>query len=1013
MSGARKPVEATERGTARQTVTIHFAGFNRAWAAWIGDRLERRGVRVVPLRWDSPADVPLVDLLRDLTLAEGRVLIIVSEWYFQLGPRTHEEWNAALREVVAPDPSRFAAVSVTTAPVPSAAAVLAPVALTNMGAEEAERRLLDRLDLSSEPLNETTAQARRGPRFPAAMPDVWGAVPRRNTRFTGRETLFNDAYGVLQSAEPGAGVVTLHGMSGVGKTQMAAEYAHRFGSEYDVVWWVNAEKRVTYRRQLAELAPKLGLQTGQEYGERLRAVRDALRRGEPYSRWLLILDGADEPDQIWDLVPTGPGHVLITSRNPEWSEHNSKLLEVPVYSRDESVAFIRRRAPRLTEADADQLADALEDLPLLLDQTAGWLNDSDLSVDEYIALLEGGIDGDVVKVSADFPLAFQTAWSILLNKLRDTVPESVDLLRLCTFFAPGFIPVRLLKEMPGDELPEQLAGLLNDPLLWNRAINQLRTYSVVRLESHEVSLDEPVSSGESLYLHRMVHQIVRKDMPDDDRSEFIDVVRRALAAADPRRPTDPDLWPGYAEIVPHLKWADVLNSRDPQVQRLVFNCLRYMYFSGEYRAGSKLGERALTAWRKLLGRTHPRIWELTYHYTNLLRAAGDYTRTEALSRDAVEHLREERGPQDLEHLRAAAGLAGDLRGLARYGEALELSQWVLAAYRELLGDEDSRTLNAQNNLAVSLRLLGRYQETLDTDRQTMEARRRLLRARHPWALSSEINYAVDLRLLGRYAEAESVQAKNVRENRIVMGRDNPQTLRAEYNLALCRYRLGDRDRSRDRGEGVDEPGPLFAGVLERGERVLGETHPLTLIFATSQSCYAREHGDIDQARELSEAVVARYEMMLAEGHPFIAGSRANQALILRNVGEREHGHVLVEQALAEMTQAVGEKHPWTLGCALNASALRNLVGDIEGAAALSGDTVTRAIESLGRTHPLTLSTRIAYAADLRGLRDRRQAEKVEQEALSDLDATLGSKHTHTVSARSRNRPYWDFEPQIT
>ena len=54
------------------------------------------------LRWDSPADVPLVDLLRDLELAEGRILIVVSEWYFQLGPRTQEEWNAALREVVAP-----------------------------------------------------------------------------------------------------------------------------------------------------------------------------------------------------------------------------------------------------------------------------------------------------------------------------------------------------------------------------------------------------------------------------------------------------------------------------------------------------------------------------------------------------------------------------------------------------------------------------------------------------------------------------------------------------------------------------------------------------------------------------------------------------------------------------------------------------------------------------------------------------------------------------------------------
>ncbi|MFS4097555.1 FxSxx-COOH system tetratricopeptide repeat protein [Streptomyces sp. AF1A] len=1003
MSGVRRPVGATEEGAAKPTVTISFAGFNRAWAAWIGDRLERRGRRVVYLRWDAPPENSLVDLLQALKLAEGRILVIVSEWYFQLGPRSHEEWNAALREVVAPDPGRFAAVSVTTASVPAATAALAPADLTNMGAEEAERRLLDRLGLPTDPLPEPAEGARRGPRFPASMPEVWGGVPRRNTRFTGREPLLNDAYHLLQGSEPGAGVLTLHGMSGVGKTQLAAEYVYRFGSEYDVVWWVNAEGRVTYRRLMAELAPKLGLSTGAEYGERLRAVRDALRRGEPYGRWLLILDGADEPDQIWDLVPTGPGHVLITSRNPEWSEHNSRLLEVPVYARDESVAFIRRRAPRLTEDDADQLAEALEDLPLLLDQTAGWLNDSDLSVEEYIALLEGGIDSDVVKVSADFPLAFQTAWSILLNKLRETVPESVDLLRLCTFFAPGFIPVRLLREIPPDDLPEQIAGLLNDPLLWNKAINQLRQYSVVRLESHEAVGDETAASGESLYLHRMVHQIVHKDMPDEDRAEFNDVVRRALATADPGRPTDTRLWDEYAEIVPHLKYADVLQSKDRSVQTLVLNCLRYMYFTGEYVSGIKLGERAMRAWQSLLGPTHPRIWELTYHLANVLRSAGEYQRAEAVERAAVEHLRTERGEQDLDYLRAANGLGGDLFGLARYDEARELYEWLYPAYRELLGEQDSRTLNALNNLGFVMRLLGRYQEALDIDRRTLEARRQLLKGRHPWTLFSELHYATCLRLLGRYAEAESIQSKNVREYHLVMGAENPQTLLAQHNHALCLYRLGDRDKA----------GPMFTRVLERYERKLGETDPQTLAAAVSQSCFAREHGDIDQARASSEAVLARYEVRLVEGHPFLAGARSNHALILRSVGERDQAHALVEQAMADMTAAVGEQHPWTLGCAINASALRNLVGDTESAAELSKSTVVRAIESLGRTHPLTLSARIAHAADLRGLGNRREAEKTEQEALSDLVGTLGPQHVHTLSARARNRPYWDFEPQVT
>ncbi|MFG2567760.1 FxSxx-COOH system tetratricopeptide repeat protein [Streptomyces sp. NPDC048567] len=994
MPGTRKPVGVT----GANTVTISFAGFNRAWAAWIADRLERRGVQVVQQRWDPPVSIPLEESLRDLTLARGRVLVILSDWYFQLGPRSHEEWNRALRSEVAPDPDRFAAVCVTTSALPGATSALGAADLTNVGAEEAERRLLVRLGLPTDPLPEGTPA---GPRFPSDIPQVWGGVPRRNIRFTGREQLLTDAYRALQESGPGAGVVTLHGMSGVGKTQLAAEYVYRFGSEYDVVWWVQADRRALYRQKLAELAPELGLSTGPEYGERLRAVRDSLRRGEPHSHWLLILDGADEPDQIWDLVPTGPGHVLITSRNPEWSEHNSNLVEVPVYRRDESVAFIRRRAPRLTPAEADQLAEALEDLPLLLDQTAGWLNDSDLSVEEYIELLEGGIDQDVVKVSADFPLAFQTAWSILLNKLRDTVPESVDLLRLCSFFAPGSIPVKLLKDMPPGDLPEQVSGLMNDPLLWNKAINQLRQYSVVRLESHESGLDA-ASAGESIYMHRMVHQIVGHDMSEENRQEFIDVVRRALAAADPGRPTDTRLWPAYAEITPHLKWADVLKSTDPAVQTLVLNCLRYMYLSGEYRSGIKLGERALAAWRELFGEDHPRIWELSYHYANLLRSVGDYAATEVIERAAVEHLRVERGTGDLEYLRAATGLAADLRGLGRYDEALEISSAVLAGYQELLGDQDSRTLSAQNNLAATLRLLGRYSEALELNGRTLDARRQFLRQRHAWTLYSEINYATDLRLLGRYNEAFSLQNQSAQTHRRVLGADNPQTLRAEHNLALCHYRNGERTKAAD----------LFTRVLERGERVLGESDPLTMMFAASQSFFAREHGDIDQARAISEKVVQGYVDMLGEEHPYVAGTRANHALILRSVGERQQAYHLMEEALADMERAVGERHPWTLGCAINASAIRNLIGDVEAAVALTDSVVTRATEVLGRTHPLALSARIAHAADLRGIRDRQRAEKFETEALGDLEATLGAQHVHTVSARSRNRPYWDFEPQM-
>ncbi|MGI5518442.1 FxSxx-COOH system tetratricopeptide repeat protein [Streptomyces sp. CA-106131] len=396
------------------------------------------------------------------------------------------------------------------------------------------------------------------------------------------------------------------------------------------------------------------------------------------------MDGADDPVQIADLIPTGPGHVLITSRNSNWDEHNIQLLEVPVFDRAESSAFLQQRAPRLTSTEASRLSEAVEDLPLLLDQTAGWLNDSELSVAEYLSLLQRRIDQDTVKVSADFPLAFPTLWSMQLNRLRDTLPDAALLLQVCAFFAPGSIPVRFVEGIPLEQLTELAAGPVESPSSWNKAINQLRQLSIIRLDSRPSVSNDAGDTGQYLSLHRMVHQAVREAVPDEERRKFIDATRQALAAADPKRPTDTRQWARYAELVPQLKCADVVTSNHPDVQRLVFNCLEYMYLAGAYPAGVELGQHATERWRALLGGTHPRFFELTYHYGRLLRASGEYRRTESMDREAFEHLRRERSAEDLEYLRAASGLAADLRDLGRYDEALEMTEVLLAAYHRVL-----------------------------------------------------------------------------------------------------------------------------------------------------------------------------------------------------------------------------------------------------------------------------------------------------------------------------------------
>ncbi|MFJ2953164.1 FxSxx-COOH system tetratricopeptide repeat protein [Streptomyces sp. NPDC087270] len=991
-------------------VTISYAGTDRPWAVWIAHRLERQDVQVSMQRWDvaaGAAGAAVEQGLRDLLLSGGRVLVVFSEWYFRLGLRDPDEWNSALRAVVPDHSDRFAAVRVTAAELPAAADLLGVVDLRDMDEAEAERRVLARLGVPSRRTSPDDTPGGSGgwgaPRFPLRPPAVWGGVPRRNSRFTGREDVLALLHRRLTEAPPGAAVSALIGLSGVGKTHVAAEYVHRFAGEYDVVWWVRASERGGLREQLAGLAPVLGLVTGREYGERLRAVRDALRRGDPYFRWLVVLDGADQPEEVHDLVPTGPGHVLITSQNREWGEYNSALIEVPVYDRDESVAFVRRRAPRLDVADADKLADALGDLALALDQSAGALDDSNMPVDEYIGMLRRGADVESgLKISADFRMTYFGAFSIVLDRLREDTPEAVDLLRLCVFFAPGPVPVRLLRDLPdrgatGDGIAPELAWLTTDPERWDAAIGKLAQWSVIQSDPPDTDSEEPAGAAEVIQMHRLVYQAVRADMPPEIRDRYAGVVRDALVAADPGRPNEPARWLRYAEIVPHLAASGALESADPAVQTTVIRCLRYLFLSGEYGAGLRIASRANEHWPQLLDPGDARLWDLAHNRANLLRALGEYTESEALDRDAYERLRADRGDADLLVLRAAGSLAADLRHLGQYREALDFAELVRTGYARI-GDEAGE-LTAQNNTAVTFRLLGRYGDALALDARTLDAQRARLGARHSRALSSEDSYAHDLRLLGRFEEALRVQEGNCAQHAEVLGPDNPQSLRAEHNLAECQGQAGDGPRAC----------ATLGRLMNRCERVLGDTDPLTLRVAASYSCYEREHGDLDRAHELAAAVLARYRGQLGDGHAYIAGALANHALVLRVAGEREEACEQAEAALAAMARAVGAGHPWTVGCALNAAVAQGETGD-PAAVGTAQDAAARAEQALGAAHPLAVLCRLAHAAALRHAGRADAADALDQEALRALTGALGPGHPRAAAARARALPFWDFEP---
>jgi hypothetical protein len=209
-------------------------------------------------------------------------------------------------------------------------------------------------------------------------------LPPRNAMFTGRR----DLIGLLEQRlhESGPGVVQiLHGLGGMGKSTLAAEYAHRFARRYDTVWWMDAEQAELINAQLAELAVAIGCAAPET--DMLHAVESVRAWLNTTSRWLIVLDNADEPSDLLPLLPQGPGQLLVTTRNPAWAQLSAPI-HIDVFTRQESTALLQLLVPHMPEADADRLSSGIGDLPLAVAQSAAVVAEAGLSVDGYLHELD-------------------------------------------------------------------------------------------------------------------------------------------------------------------------------------------------------------------------------------------------------------------------------------------------------------------------------------------------------------------------------------------------------------------------------------------------------------------------------------------------------------------------------------------------------------------------------------------------------------------------------------------------
>jgi tetratricopeptide (TPR) repeat protein len=783
--------------------------------------------------------------------------------------------------------------------------------IAGLSATAAAERLLD---LVGRPVGDTDAVLAGAPRYPGEEPQLVANLPARNARFTGREVVLRELREQLRSGAAvvlfGAQAVALQGMGGVGKTQLALEYAYRYRTAYDVVAWLRADSEESVESSLHELGGQLDLQSEQSGADYARAVVQELGRDK--RRWLLIFDNADEPEAIRTYLPRGPGHVLITSRNMSWGEQTQPL-QVDVFTREESIDHLVQRVGSLSRQDADLVAEQLADLPIVVAAAAAWLAETLTPIAEYLTLIRE--EGPSAALTATTDRSIARTWDLSLNRLRDRDPAAYRLFQLCSVMAPE-IPLDLIYSDQMAEYLKPINPALSERMARGALVQQINRLALLRLDQRPSPAGDADRRGQ-IIIHRVVQNVVRDRMTEEELEVARRQVHRVLARARPDGEVDDQRnWPKFRLHWPHLDASDAVHSDDEAVRQLIVDRIRLYFQQGDSAAGIDRAERTSRIWAEKLAATtdpaaadvlHRQLLYLRFNFANMLRDVGEFQRSYQVDTDVLA-AQQELLPANHPHvLMTRGGLAADLRGIGRYPEALKLDLDTYNTWQEYYGEENARTLAARNNLAVSYRLMGDFRLAAEHDEQTLIRRREVLGEVSFLTLASAACLARDLRDAGDFAESAALLEQTVQDLLETRGTDSRITLTTQANYAVSLRSLGR----------IDESVPLHQATYAKLEQLFGPEYPETVSCRLSLALSLLNSGEPDRAINEMLEIRQFYERRLGAHHPYTLVCANDLAIAERTAGRYEAAREWIRPTVGSLASVLGELHPYTLSAQMN------------------------------------------------------------------------------------------------
>ncbi len=807
---------------------------------------------------------------------------------------------------------------------------------------------------------------------------VFNVPFRQNPFFTGRETILesiersfqtNNKQTVLTQAQTQA----VHGLGGIGKTQIAVEFAYCHYKSYETILWIDAETNASLSKSVADIADRLDLpeKDSQEQEQVVKAVQRWLENNK---NWLLILDNLEDKELHDNFLPkVCEGDVLITTRLDDIDTVNK--LEVDKMGEEEGILFLLHRSgaidqdQKTEDASSEDATTAktifkkFDGLPVALEQAGAYIKSNKSSLQKYLEMYEA--EGTELNYAGVFK------WS--LKKTEEDCPEAGELIRLCAFLDPDSIPKFIFEE--GKEfLSDGLSSILESRFKWEELISKACRYSLLKRNNDD----------QSLSMHRLVQQVIRGGL--DDPKDWLEKAVKVLDSSFPD-PEDLQNWPICAQLLPSIEsfYKEVGGEKIEIIEvGILFDRVgSYFETRGIYKEAEPYYKVALKVLKTCDGEKYLNLVNSPLNnLANLYFRQGRYEDAEIIYKEVLNNLNILVGKEHPDIAACLNNLSNLYVVQERYAEAEPLLKDAHKMLKKLLGEKHPNIATSLNNLAELYRNLGCYEEAEKLFKESLNMIILLLGEDHPYIPSSFNNLAELYRHQGRYEEAEPLQKKALEMSKKLLGEEHPDVANSLNNLASLYHSQGR----------YEEAEPLYKDALIIRKKLLGDEHPHALVSLISLANIYYSQGRYEEAEPLYKDALIIRKKLLGEEHLDVANSLNNLANLYYSQGRYEEAEPLYKNALIIRKKLLGEEHLDVANSLNNLAALYDNQGRYEEAEPLYKNALIIRKKLLGEEHPDVASSLNNLAGHYRKQGGYEDAEPLYKDALEIWKKFLGDEH---------------------